>query len=75
MDFLLDELAISDTAMPKTHRFSKGQVLPEGKVDPSCRPFDSPVNIWKGFGADVGGPITVENEKDSLVLRRNSNIT
>ena len=24
MDFLLDELAISDTAMPKTHRFIKG---------------------------------------------------
>ena len=32
MDILLDELAISDRAMPGTHRFIRGQILPERKT-------------------------------------------
>jgi len=35
MDILLDELAISDRAMPGTHRFIRGQILPEGKTPKS----------------------------------------
>jgi hypothetical protein len=33
MEMFMDELAISDLAMPKTHRFITGQKLPESKIN------------------------------------------